>query len=181
MDLAEAAFIARMRGQYEKAQTLFFEAYSLEKVAALATPYDLEPTRSVLFRSAASLAMNAGAYEDGKELIFKALAGNPPVEIIDELHDLLDQILQNEPASAEELDINDAQSIEVVGRIFYADDGHTSIRLSDEAGNPLPYEISVPQEMIEHIRHLWQDTVKITGLTQKNTNLILMQEVKKLG
>jgi len=49
----------------------------------------LEPTRSVLHRSAAALAWQCGEYREAERLITTALSGAPPEVIADELRDLL--------------------------------------------------------------------------------------------
>jgi hypothetical protein len=49
---------------------------------------DAEPTRSVLHRSAASLAIDCGELQAAERLITTALSGNPPAEIAAELRDL---------------------------------------------------------------------------------------------
>jgi hypothetical protein len=53
---------------------------------------DAEPTRSVLHRSAAALAIDCGELQAAERLIAKALSGNPPAEIAAELKDLFIQI-----------------------------------------------------------------------------------------
>ena len=59
MDLAEAAAVARLRGASEQAAQLTRQAFEQETQAAnlIASVLDAEPTRSVLHRSAASLAI----------------------------------------------------------------------------------------------------------------------------
>jgi len=52
----------------------------------------LEPTRSVLHRSAATLALECGALCDPERLIAVALSGDPPAEIAEELRDLLEPV-----------------------------------------------------------------------------------------
>ena len=60
-----------------------------------------EPSRSVLHRSAASLAEQCGEFREAERLIAVALSGNPPEEIAEELRDLLQQVYgQLRPASA---------------------------------------------------------------------------------
>lgn len=65
MDLAEAATVARLRGNLEQAAQLTRQAFERETHAAalVAITLDAEPTRSVLHRSAASLAIECGEYE----------------------------------------------------------------------------------------------------------------------
>jgi len=68
-------------------------AMYLEVVAAdeLRDEYDAEPSRSVLYRSAASLAYQCCEFEQAKELIEVGLNGNPPAEIRTELEELRGQ------------------------------------------------------------------------------------------
>jgi hypothetical protein len=94
MYLAEKASIARFKGHSEEADKLFGEAFENEYKATqfLKDKIDAEPTRAVLFRSAASLALDCRKYRDAEQLIAIALSGNPPSEIADELRDLFEQI-----------------------------------------------------------------------------------------
>ncbi len=55
--------------------------------------YQLEPTRSILYRSAASLALRCENYQEAERLTRNGLAGNPPEEIASELRDLLQEAL----------------------------------------------------------------------------------------
>jgi hypothetical protein len=94
MDLAEAATVARLRGSIEQAAQLTRQAFEQETQAAalLANTLEAEPTRSVLHRSAASLAIECGELQTAERLITTALSGNPPSEIAEELKDLFIQI-----------------------------------------------------------------------------------------
>jgi hypothetical protein len=94
MDLAEAAAVARLRGAVEQAIQLTRQAFEQETQAAalIASALDAEPTRSVLHRSAASLAIECGEFRTAERLIATALFGNPPTEIAEELKDLFIQI-----------------------------------------------------------------------------------------
>ncbi|BDA74129.1 hypothetical protein Desac_0621 [Calothrix sp. PCC 7716] len=94
MDLAEAAFVAKLRGDLEQASLLTKQAFDLEQEAAalIAHQLDAEPTRSVLHRSAATLAIECGDFKAAERLIATALSGNPPEEIASELKDLFIQI-----------------------------------------------------------------------------------------
>ena len=90
MDLAEEADLARLRGDILRYRKLIATAFHLELEAAkLIAPLDDEPTRSVLHRSAASLAIECGEFREAERLIGSALSGSPPCEILDELRSLL--------------------------------------------------------------------------------------------
>jgi hypothetical protein len=94
MDLAEAAFTAKLRGDLKQANHVSRQAFEKESQAAalIANQLDAEPTRSVLHRSAASLAIDCGELQAAERLIAIALSGNPPQEIAQELKDLFIQI-----------------------------------------------------------------------------------------
>ena len=91
MEKADEAMVARREGRLEEANRLFREALRLESEAAMTlmeSPEE-EPTRSVLFRSAASLAINGEMPAYAAYLIACGLDGNPPPEIREELRELL--------------------------------------------------------------------------------------------
>jgi len=90
MEIAQTAFVARIQGELEKLKQLSSQAFIYERQAAmlLLNDYDIEPTRSVLFRSAASLALNCENYREAEKMIALGLLGNPPPEILEELRTL---------------------------------------------------------------------------------------------
>jgi len=93
MDLAEVAAVGPLRGATEQAAQLTRQAFEQETQAAalIANTLDAEPTRSVLHRSAASLAIECGELQVAERPIATALSGNPPLEIAEELKDLFIQ------------------------------------------------------------------------------------------
>ncbi|MBF0464678.1 MAG: hypothetical protein HQK88_07895 [Nitrospirae bacterium] len=93
MDYAEEAYVLKLKGEAWRAKELIEKAFSLEKKASeLVRNTVIEPTRSVLHRSAASLAIECNKFSEAESLILFALFGNPPEEIAQELRDLLEQI-----------------------------------------------------------------------------------------
>jgi hypothetical protein len=94
MEQTDLALAARQQGDEVLALRHFRQAYELETqaAAAFATRLDAEPTRSVLFRSAATLALDCKLLPEAEKLVCTALSGNPPDDIADELRDLLEQI-----------------------------------------------------------------------------------------
>jgi len=99
MSVMEDAFFARRRGNSGLMQQKYQEAFPFEKEAALrAREANLgEPTESVLLRSAATIALNAGMYQDAEKLACLALSGNPPGVIADELREVLIEVLLKSP------------------------------------------------------------------------------------
>ncbi|MBD2295083.1 hypothetical protein H6G06_16750 [Anabaena sphaerica FACHB-251] len=94
MDLAEMAQVAKLRNNSDLAAQLCRQAFEKEQLAAELIADDLvaEPTRSILYRSAATLAIDCGEIHSAERLIAVALSGNPPTEIAEELKDLFVQI-----------------------------------------------------------------------------------------
>ena len=94
MDLAEQAFVEKINGNMDAFHNLSLEALAAEKEAAnhLLLQFDKEPTRSVLFRSAAVLAMDCRDYITAEQLVASSLIGSPPEEIKEELKNLYETI-----------------------------------------------------------------------------------------
>ena len=87
MSLLDEANVARMRGDSEQSRALWRLAFETEREAAelLTDGREKEPTRSILFRSAATLALDCGEYSEAERLSSVGLAGNPPEAIAQEL------------------------------------------------------------------------------------------------
>lgn len=94
MDFTELAMLAKLRGDYEEASRFFAKALSseLEAIRILDETEPAEPTYSVIHRSAATLALDCNDPRKAEQIIAKALSRNPPVEIAEELRDLLEQV-----------------------------------------------------------------------------------------
>lgn len=94
MALADRAALARRAGQEADAVVLFRDALEREAAAArfFESDTETEPTRSVLYRSAASLALDVGDYRVAERLIATALIGEPPDSIANELRDLMEMV-----------------------------------------------------------------------------------------
>lgn len=91
MALVDQAMLARQRGDTAQVAEFSKAAFEKESAAAslVANQLDLEPTRSILHRSAAVLALECHELREAERLIGRALAGNPPNDIANELRDLL--------------------------------------------------------------------------------------------
>lgn len=90
MELADEGDAARRAGDEKSARASLASALELERQAASMAAQ--EPSRSVLLRSAASLALELGEHRDAERLVATALAGDPPAEIAEELRDILEQV-----------------------------------------------------------------------------------------
>lgn len=95
MDLAfQGDNIATHKDNDGDAKNYYAMAFEKEQEAALLADFqhNPEPGLSILYRSAASLALQCGKLREAERLVAKALSGNPPSEIAIELRDLLRQI-----------------------------------------------------------------------------------------
>lgn len=91
MALAEEAFMLKRSKKVLESKTAYLKAFELEKEAAmlLVEDFEIEPTRSVLFKGAANLAYNCEQFREAERMIGFGLSGIPPVQIAQELRDLL--------------------------------------------------------------------------------------------
>ena len=94
MRLVDEAESARRDGNVQVARERLRQAFEHERQAADLVAGDLsqEPTRSVLHRSAASLALECGELREAERMINVALSDCPPNEIAEELRGLLEQV-----------------------------------------------------------------------------------------
>lgn len=101
MDFTDRSLSAQRFGQRDEYLYYTRLAYQKEAEAAqlMADEEDIEPTRSVLHRSAAALAYRCEKYREAKRLIYRALSGNTPVDIETELYDLLKKVQNAEAGS----------------------------------------------------------------------------------
>lgn len=81
-------------GAEDAPRELFSAAFEKEREAAsqLFTEFGIEPTRSVLYRSAASLALRYECYDEAERMIGAGLAGIPPWEIAEDLRSVWDEL-----------------------------------------------------------------------------------------
>ena len=93
-EIAGYAYVALRKGNLEEAREFARQAlpYEAEAAALVADQLDNEPTRSVLHRSAASLAMQCGEWDEAERLISIGLSGKPPALIAEQLQDLRKQV-----------------------------------------------------------------------------------------
>lgn len=78
MILAERGDAARQNGADAEAKSLFRRAFEKEREALRALGETGEPSRSVLLRSAASLAIDADELDAAVAIIEEGLSGKPP-------------------------------------------------------------------------------------------------------
>jgi hypothetical protein len=94
MEMFESALLARQEENETLVLSFLTEALKFESAAAdsVANDYSLEPTRSVLHRSAASIALQMFDTNTARRYVNLGLDGEPPEEIRNELQTLSEQI-----------------------------------------------------------------------------------------
>lgn len=95
MEFAELALTERAIDKRKESISLFEKALEHELAAIAELDKNnqiIEPTYSVLHRSAGTLALDCNQTRKAEQIVAKALAQNPPEEIAEELRDLLEQI-----------------------------------------------------------------------------------------
>lgn len=117
MELAQQAILARSHGEVRAAIELAGQACELEEQAArqIPTTSEAEPTRSILFRSAASLAYQAKDFGRAHRLIIQGLSGYPTAQTQQELSNLFDQV-RFEHQLSERNAVIDQHSLELIMR-----------------------------------------------------------------
>ena len=176
MKIAHDAVVARQQADTDTAERLYTEAFALEREVALSLKDDLEvePTRSVLLRSAASLALECGETREAERLVAVALSGDPPEEIAEELRELLDRVnsrrhkdafgttLTNVPVNAHRDE--ERQVHQLSGTLVIADSIKKQIKVMDDQGKKSD-PIRVPKGMGDIVRSLWDEPVIIDCIT----------------
>ena len=96
MLLVQQSLVVRNQGEKSTADSLLAKAFELELEAAmtLASEFDTEPARSILFRSAAALAVDCGLWKDAEKLIYFGLAGSVPEMIQKQFFTLFEKLLK---------------------------------------------------------------------------------------
>lgn len=107
MEIADQAFIARREGLHEQAIQLFQNAYQLEFEAAQQTIK--EPGRSILHRSAATLALHGQLLREAEKVVALALIGDPPPEIANELREVFEKINFHRHLSLQGIELNPSE------------------------------------------------------------------------
>jgi IrrE N-terminal-like domain len=95
MELFDASFLARRKGDEFQTRRFLAQALKAEAAAAdsVANDHSLEPTRSVLHRSAASMALQLHDAKTAMRYTQDGLAGHPPEEIKRELSAIYEDAL----------------------------------------------------------------------------------------
>ena len=93
MSLVDKADIAKLNKDTKSQLYYLNKAFKKEKEAAFKLrDSELEPSRSILFRSAASIAFELKYFKEAEQLVCFGLSGNPPYWVAEELKDIYENI-----------------------------------------------------------------------------------------
>lgn len=167
MEFVDEALLARMEGNNDASMSLFDKAFSLEKEAATSIKEEDQSGDSwyILIRSAASLAVSCGKFQEAEALIEKGLSGTPPAFIVKELKEL--------KASLAEAAEKKVSKVEIIGMLTYANAEESQIRLQDLKSKEI-YHITVPSHLInEIVKSYWADIVQVKAQRAPTGSIIL--------
>lgn len=120
MDIAETAFLKEKREKDATgAQALYKSAFVLERKSAMLLLNDLdnEPSRSVLFQSAAHLARKADLPREAERMVYCALMGNPPHPLDVELKQLLRELNASNKVNNQTEEVSEKQLSSVIDKL----------------------------------------------------------------
>ena len=172
MDMATLADISKGKGLLTDAKDFYTKAFELEKKAALMTipTKEDEDAHFILIRSAASLALTAGLYEAGKNLIKTSLHKKPSEWIANELNEILELILTEEKKGLEA-----KETRQFDGVITNINSNNFEIVLQVKSNES--FAIIVPQEIfIEVVKKYWLHRVNIKA-SKTNQGIFLLNHI----
>ena len=183
MALSQEATMARIWNDETKAQILYKESYGLEREAAYiySERFDKEPIRSILYRSAASLAVECLMYQEAKLLIQQGLSNDTPPDVRNDFIELKEKIHQELLESSDRVkqqrllkDKND--TITFVGYLQSANTQTNKIRLVNGSENK---DITVNFGLAEMVRTFFDNKVRALVRKTRGNQYELIQLVKE--
>lgn len=185
MDFMQQAIVLRETGKETAAVELFEKAFELEKQAALMLLMDFEkePTRSVLYRSAASLAMNCKKYREAEKLVNQGLAGNPPEDLAEDLRNLYEDINQRRLAASDgsmitSTEPQDEDKFTIEGTLRAANAVNNKITIVEKVSKE-KYYLEVPEGLNSIVKEYWDSDVSAS--IAKNRQRYSLLEIAAKG
>lgn len=167
---------AQKRGDIVQAKKFFEKAFQLEKEFALVIPKgnpELQLTRTIIFRSAAWLALESGNLDEAKTLVNQILNENPHPSVIEELKGILKEIINRTPSK-------EVQKLDITGTLVSADIPYNQIKIQEEKSKKFFAVIVPANEIVEIAKSFLAEKVLINGQS-KSDGLILLQKIKKVA
>ncbi|MDX2075479.1 MAG: hypothetical protein SFZ02_03550 [bacterium] len=170
MEIADEAFMAKRLGELDRAKSLFLQSFELE--LSIAQQATTEPSRSVLLRSAATLALHAEHYREAERVAAMGLSGNPPSEIADELRDVLGKSNFYRQLSMQISEQVPNEQVAFEGQLLYVDAfKDNKIKILDESGKK--HTITVSDTIAEEIVRIYFGKKVIIHAIRNQKKLLL--------
>ena len=171
MFFAQDALVAKHKGEKDNAQSLYQKAFDIERGVAMSfVNSDNEPMRSVMFRSAASLALNCGLDREAEIMVSYGLIGTPPTDVHQELLQLLDDVKQQRQLKEQD------NTITLIGYLKVANAGTNKIRLVNGSENK---DINVAHGMSDMVRAFFDNKVRAVVRKLQGNHYELVNLVKE--
>jgi hypothetical protein len=167
MGLSHEADMAMIWKDESKAQLLYRQSLELEREAAYiySERFDEEPVRTILYRSAASLAMLCHLYEEANLLIQQGESNSTPPYMATELKELKALIKQRKLQYESKSNTEQEQPFWISGILKRVDADKNTIKLASHATDTAPqtdYTINVVSETLNTlVKNYWGDIIKV--------------------
>jgi hypothetical protein len=167
MALSHEADMAKIWNDEPKSQMLYRQSLDLEREVAYiySERFDKEPIRSMMYSSAASLAMLCHLYQEADLLIQQGLSSSTPPNMVKELHELKVLVQQHKMEYERLLNKEQEQPFWISGVLkrVYAD--KNTIQLASKATDTIPqtdYTINVVSETLNKlVKNYWGDIINV--------------------
>lgn len=171
MFFAQDALVAVHKGDDKTAAVLYKNAFDTERGVAMSlVNSDNEPMRSVLFRSAASLALKCGLDREAEIMISYGLIGTPPTDIHQELLQLLDDVKHQRRLKEKD------DTLTIIGYLKVANAGTNKIRLVNGSEKR---DINVSDGMSDMVRTFFDNKVRAVVRKMRGNHYELVNLVKE--
>jgi hypothetical protein len=178
--IQEAIVAEHVQGDKQASLRFTELAFEAEKQAAffLLSKFDNEPMRSLVFRSAASLALQCKRYLEAKKMVHQGLAGNPPDDIAAQLIAVYEMVEKEMRLAALAAPMNRKSTnyFWFKGILTVADARQHQIRIvSDD--NKIA-KVHFPKDLGEIVRNYWNEYVNAYIL--KQGKVLTLVEIDKI-
>jgi hypothetical protein len=167
MALSHEGDMAKIWNDEAKAQIFYRQSFDLEREVAYiySERFDEEPIRSIMYSSAASLAMLCHLYQEADLLIQQGLSSSTPPKVVKELHELKTLVQQHKMEYERRLNTEQEQPFWISGVLRRADAYKNTIKLASNATDTIPqtdYTINVVSETLNKlVKNYWGDIINV--------------------
>ncbi len=168
MLLSQEADMAKIWNDVAKAQTLYKQSFDMEREVAqiYSERFDKEPERSIIYISAASLAMLCHLYGEADLLIQQGQSSSTPSYLVDELRELKTQVQHHKMQYERLLHTEKEEPFWISGVLKRVDADKNTIKLASN-GTEKPskthyYTINVVSETLNKlVKNYWGDIINV--------------------